>query len=132
MAITDAMVKGLGQQTACVRYNIITSALDVLFLYLLLPHYGMQGYFASFLVTHLLNFGLSVRRLLKQTGKLMPLSVLIFTLLSMAFSIIAAGFVTNPILQAVAYVLLMGSLLYLFGVISREDLTWLKGLIRKK
>ena len=131
-AITDAMVKGLGQQTACVRYNIITSALDVLFLYLLLPNYGMQGYFASFLVTHLLNFGLSVRRLLKLTGKLMPLSVLIFTLLSTAFSIIAAGFVTNPILQAMAYTLLMGSLLYLFGVISREELTWLKGLVRKK
>ena len=131
-AITDAMIKGLGQQTACVRYNIITTAMDVLFLYLLLPTYGMQGYFASFLVTHLLNFGLSLRRLLKLTGKLMPLATPLFTLLATAFSIIAAGFLLNPILQGVAYILLLGSLLYLLGVVSREDLSWLKGLIRKK
>ena len=131
-AITDAMIKGLGQQTACVRYNIITSGLDVLFLYLWLPNYGIQGYFASFLVTHLLNFGLSLRRLLKLTGKLMPAMTPIFTLLATAFSIITAGFVMNPIWQAVSYILLMGSLLYLFGVVSREDLFWLKGLIRKK
>ena len=131
-AITDAMIKGLGQQTACVRYNIITSGLDVLFLYLLLPTYGIQGYFASFLVTHLLNFVLSLRRLLKLTGKIMPLATPIFTLLATAFSIITAGFVLNTALQAVAYILLMGSLLYLFGIISREDISWLKGLIRKK
>ena len=131
-AITDAMVKGLGQQTACVRYNVITSGLDVLFLYLLLPTYGIQGYFASFLVTHLLNFALSLRRLLKLTGKIMPIATPIFTLLATAFSIISAGFILNPALQAVAYILLMGSLLYLFGIVSREDLSWLKGLIRKK
>ena len=131
-AITDAMIKGLGQQTACVRYNIITSGLDVLFLYLLLPTYGIQGYFASFLVTHLLNFVLSLRRLLKLTGRIMPLATPIFTLLATAFSIITAGFVLNPTLQAVAYTLLMSSLLYLFGVVSREDLSWIKGLIRKK
>ena len=131
-AITDVMIKGLGQQTACVRYNIITTAMDVLFLYLLLPTYGMQGYFASFLVTHMLNFGLSLRRLVKLTGKLMPLATPLFTLLATAFSIIAAGFLQNPILQGVAYVLLLGSLLYLLGVVSREDLSWVKGLIRKK
>ena len=39
-ALTDAMTKGLGQQKACVRYNILTSAMDVVFLYLLLPRYG--------------------------------------------------------------------------------------------
>ena len=47
-AITDAMIKGLGQQTACVRYNIITSSLDVLLLFILLPSYGIEGYFMSF------------------------------------------------------------------------------------
>ena len=46
-ALTDAMTKGLGQQTACVRYNILTSAMDVAFLYILLPKYGMGGYPAS-------------------------------------------------------------------------------------
>ena len=68
-AITDAMTKGLGQQKKCVRYNILTSALDVLFLWLLLPGYGMTGYFVSFAVTHAINFLLSLRLLLKITGE---------------------------------------------------------------
>ena len=71
-AITDTMTKGLEQQKACVRYNILTSAMDVTFLYYLLPKYGMEGYFVSFLVTHLVNFILSLRRLLRITGERLP------------------------------------------------------------
>ncbi len=131
-AITDAMIKGLGQQTACVRYNIITSVLDVVFLYLLLPRYGMQGYFVSFLVTHLLNFVLSVRRLLKITGRLISPLTPIFAALATGLSIFLAGLLPNPAARGTAYVLLLGSLLYLFRVVSREDISWLKGLICKK
>ncbi len=58
-AVTDANVKGMGQQVACVRYNTVTSFLDVVFLWLLLPRFGLWGYYLSFLVTHALNFGLS-------------------------------------------------------------------------
>ena len=130
-AITDAMIKGLGQQTACVRYNIITSSMDVLFLYLLLPTYGMEGYFFSFLVTHLLNFGLSVRRLIKLTGKMIPISTVILTHIATAGSIIMSGFVRLPILRVGSYILLLGSILYLFQVIGREDLLWIKGLVRR-
>lgn len=131
-AITDAMIKGLGQQTACVRYNILTSSLDVLFLFLLLPVYGMEGYFFSFLVTHLLNFVLSVRRLLKLTGKLVALSTPLLSVLATAISIFLAGLLSKPILRGGAYIFLLGSLLCLFQVVSREDVAWIKGLVRKK
>lgn len=130
--ITDAMVKGLGQQTACVRYNIITSGLDVLFLFLLLPKYGIEGYFFSFVVTHFLNFILSVRRLLKLTGKLLPVSVPLLTLLAVGVSIFLAGLLTLPIARGGAYLLLLGSLLCLFQIISRKDIIWVKGLIKRK
>lgn len=130
--ITDAMIKGLGQQTACVRYNILTSGLDVLFLYLLLPAYGMEGYFFSFLVTHLINFALSLRRLLKLTGKLMSVATPLLTLLATVLSLFLAGFLSVPILRGGAYILLLGSLLCLLGVVSREDVSWIKGLIHKK
>ena len=130
-AITDAMIKGLGQQTACVRYNILTSGLDVLFLFLLLPTYGMEGYFFSFLVTHLLNFALSVRRLFKLTGKIIPLSTVILTLLATIGAIIMSGFVNTPSLRAGSYVVLLSSILYLFQVIGREDLSWIRGLVRR-
>ena len=131
-AITDAMIKGLGQQTACVRYNIVTSGLDVLFLFLLLPTHGMKGYFFSFLITHLLNFGLSVRRLIKLTGKIIPISTVLLPIIATAGSIIMAGFMGTPILRGGSYVLLLGSILYLFQVVGREDLSWLKGLIKRK
>lgn len=61
--IVDAMCKGLGQQGANARYNALTSFLDVAFLWVLLPEWGLGGYYFSFAVTHLVNFGLSVRRL---------------------------------------------------------------------
>ncbi len=131
-AITDAMIKGLGQQTACVRYNILTSGLDVLFLFFLLPTYGIGGYYFSFVVTHMLNFGLSLRRLLKLTGKIMPLSLPLITLLATACGIALAGALPTAPLRGITYVLLLGSFLWLFGIISREDLSWLKGLVKKK
>ena len=131
-AITDAMTKGLGQQTACVRYNILTSTLDVVFLYILLPKYGMLGYFLSFLMTHLLNFTLSLRRLLKITGEAIPFHIPALAVSAAAAAIWTVSHLSVPTLQAILYPTLLGSLLCLLGIISREDIRWLKGLLRKK
>ncbi len=131
-AITDAITKGLGQQKACVRYNILTSTLDVVFLYLLLPKYGMMGYFLSFFVTHLLNFGLSLRRLLKITGQAVPFHIPALTVAAAIAAIWGASGFGGPWLRIGTYVALLGSLLYLFKVVSREDWVWMKGLLRKK
>ena len=130
-AITDAMTKGLGQQKACVRYNIITSSLDVLFLYLLLPKYGMYGYFFSFLITHLLNFLLSIRRLLKITGKVISLSVPIWTLLATAMSIFVASHVYQPVVRGISFGVIFICMLFLMQVLKKEDVLWVKGLIKK-
>lgn len=65
--VIDAMIKGLGQQKISVMYNILTNILDVIFLYLLLPHFGIYGYFFSFTITHGINFLLSLQRLMKIT-----------------------------------------------------------------
>ncbi len=131
-AITDAMIKGLGQQTACVRYNILTSGLDVLFLYLLLPAYGMEGYFFSFLITHAINFVLSLRRLFKLTGRIISPVIPTLTVLATGIAAFFAYALTQPVLRGTAYVLLFGSLLCLFRVVGREDLSWVRGLIRPK
>ena len=63
--IVDGMHKGLGQQIYCVRVNTLTNFLDVIGLFLLLPRWGIGGYFFTFSVTHCLNFYLSLRRLLQ-------------------------------------------------------------------
>ena len=131
-AITDAMIKGLGQQKASVRYNILTSTLDVVFLYLLLPRYGISGYFASFLVTHLINFVLSIRRLMKITGQVLPLLSPALCLASVVAGIALAAPLAHPAAKIGAFLAVLLSLLTLFRIVSKEDALWLKSLVYQK
>lgn len=127
-AITDAMTKGLGQQKICVRYNILTSAMDVLFLYFLLPKYAMTGYFVSFFLTHLINFLLSLNQLLKITKLSIPLNVPLYAIVASLAGIWGASGFTAPLLRCIVYGALVISLLYLLKIISREDFLWLRNL----
>lgn len=129
--ITDAMTKGLGQQKACVRYNILTSAMDVVLLYLLLPHYGIEGYFFSFVITHLLNFVLSLNRLRKISGIHIAWHVPVFAGVATMAAIWSASWAKTPGIRAGAFALLSGSLLFLFRVLRKEDILWLKGLLKR-
>ena len=128
-SVTDAMTKGLGQQKICVRYNIITNIMDVVFLYMLLPKYGMEGYFMSFFITHLVNFSLSLRRLLTITGQNIPFHIPALAVSAWLFSIYAASFVPSTHLRVLAYLAVLGSSLFLFRIARKEDLNWIKGLI---
>lgn len=131
-ALTDAMTKGLGQQKACVRYNIITSAMDVVFLYLLLPKYGMAGYYCSFFLTHLLNFSLSLRRLLKISKVSIPFYCPALACCASLVAVQGSLHISGFIGQCSAYIMLLSSLLYLFRIVGREDFRWIKGLVRIK
>ena len=128
-AIVDAMTKGLGQQKKCVRNNIITSALDVVFLFILLPKYGMTGYFVSFFVTHLLNFVLSVCLLKKLIGKIFPVLTALLCLITATVSVMAAWLVSSALGGSITFVLLFAALLVLFGIVDKHDIQWIKGLI---
>ena len=131
-SVTDAMIKGLGEQKASVRYNIITNIMDISLLYILLPKYGVFGYFLSFLVTHVINYILSIRRLLKITGIRIPLSVPIMTGAAALGAIFAAGFLAHPLLRVTGFLTILICLMFLFGILSKEDIAWIKGLIQKK
>ena len=131
-AITDAIIKGLGQQKVCVRYNIFTSGLDVAFLYLLLPTYGMNGYYFSFLITHLVNFLLSFRRLLKITIQTIPLHIPLLSATAIVFSIWSSSYVRSPWLRLLCYTLILGSSLFLCRILTFHDIRWIKNLIYKK
>ena len=129
-AITDAMTKGLGQQKICVRYNILTSAMDVALLFLLLPRFGMGGYYFSFLVTHLINFVLSLRRLLIITKIKIPIKIPVLTILCAVGAVWAASFVAPVILRAAVFALVFACLLVLSQVVGKEDVQWIKGLVK--
>ena len=131
-AMTDAMTKGLGQQKICVRYNILTSAMDVVLLWFLLPKYGMMGYYVSFTLTHGINFFLSLRLLLTISGESIPFSTLLFAPAAMVLGICGAGFFSFPIARSLVFLLLLGSLWCLMNVTGWWDLLWLKSLVHKK
>ena len=131
-AITDAMTKGLGQQKACVRYNIATSALDVALLYWLLPRYGMTGYFWSFLVTHALNFLLSLRRLLRISRVKIHLSKPFTAATATVLAMWISALVHQPVLSTAACVIIQFCLFFLLRVINREDIGWIQNLIKGK
>ncbi len=140
-AMVDGMHKGLGQQAYCVRYNTITSFLDVVFLFALLPRFGIAGYFLTFTVSHAVNFFLSIRRLLKVTGYSIHISFPIKTGLCAIVSCFLSHWMLRFIASDLSAVLLIPvvfllcfTLLLLLGcVLDEEDLQWLKqALIRKK
>lgn len=131
-SVTDAMIKGLGQQKASVRYNILTNAMDVALLYLLLPKYGILGYFISFLVTHVINFYLSLRRLLRITAQGFPIHIPLLTLVSAILSLWISSFVSSTVLRTLVYTIILLCLLFLMKILSKEDLHWIKGLVDKK
>lgn len=131
-AITDAMTKGLGQQKTAVRYNILTAILDVVGLYILLPRYGMTGYFISFLISHLVNFILSLNLLIRTAKIQLNFSTIGLTLTAVLAAGFGAAFVHGPAFRIAAFLGLFGSLLTLFGVVSMDDLRWLRGLVSKK
>ena len=123
-AVTDAMTKGLGQQKVCVRYNILTSAMDVAFLYVLLPKYGMEGYFFSFLITHLVNFLLSLGRLLRITGERLPVHIPMLALSAALAALLGASRLHSVSAQCVVYLILLFCLFVLFRVCGKKDFNW--------
>lgn len=128
-SITDAMIKGLGQQKISVCFNILTNTMDVIFLYLLLPKFGIVGYFYSFLVTHLLNFVLSLGRLLHITAVKINISGTIFTLVSACAAALISQILGGSILSAISYLTILVSLLCLVGVVKKSDIYWVKSLL---
>ncbi len=131
-AIADAVNKGLGQQKTSVRYNILTAGLDVLFLWLLLPRYGMTGYFLSFLITHVLNFMLSLNLLLRTAQISISFHKPVLTLSAALAGAWGGTFVPGILGRILSFLGIFGSLLVLFRSVSMEDLHWLRGMVSKK
>ena len=136
--IVDGMHKGLGEQLACVRYNTLTSFLDVLLIFLLLPRYGISGYIFSFVATHLINFCLSIHRLFLVSGYRIRSTFCLRAGMLAAVSAATVLGLTNllraplPLLAlGGAYLALYFLLLTLGDVFSVSDLRWLISLLHR-
>ena len=109
--------------------NIFTSALDVALLFFLLPVFGIQGYFASFLITHVINFFLSIRRLLEITGEKIEVCYPLCAVLCAAGALWACSHI-DGIAACLGFPAILFPLLLLTGTLRRTDLLWFRRLLR--
>ena len=64
-AVTDGMLRGLGEQLYAMRVNVADSLLSLVLISVLLPRFGTAGYIAVMYFTEIFNFSLSFYRLSK-------------------------------------------------------------------
>ena len=143
-SVTDGMLRGLGQQMHCMRYNIIDSFLSVILVWFLLPVYAVPGFIFMIYFTDLFNFTLSLRRLYIITKFRLPYKNILKSAVC-AFGAVnitalftrAIGFGVSPgtfslTVQILLALLIYTALLFMFGCIAGRDVRWFKSYFKVK
>ena len=142
--VVDAILKGLNEQLHYLSYNIIDSILRVIFIFVLLPIYGLKGLIIVIFFSTILNSFLSMNRLIKVT----ELKVKIIDwLLKPVAAIVVSCFALNAIFSyeifefsSITYKLILEILLailfYIFilfisGSINNEEFNWIKSYFKR-
>ena len=131
-AIVDACIKGLGQQVHSVRYNIFTNIIDLALLYVLLPVYGLDGYYFSFLCSHAINFFLSVRRLRLCSGVKIPLYRPILAIFSASVGVFLGMLTPSSLHRMGVFGVTFCACCQLTGVTATAHWKWLRQLFTVK
>lgn len=136
--VTDGLLKGLDQQLASMRYNIIDSGLCVILVYFILPKFAVMGYIFILFLSEIINFSLSINRLTKVSElQINPFSDFCKPLLAalgagsvlnigVYFFNIGSGSKLTLSLLTVAFVLIYFPCLYVLGCIEKSDIRALK------
>ena len=127
--IADAMTRGLGQQTACARYSIISNVLDVALMYFLLPRFGIDGYFVSFALTHVVNFALSLRKVLTIGGVRISGAFAVLTVGAAIFAVLGGCCFSGVGQRIAAFLGLFFGICFYTGSLRSGDIRWLRGLL---
>lgn len=140
--VTDAMLKGLGEQVYSMNVNIIDAGLSVICVILLLPRYGIFGYVITIYITETANAFLSVLKLARITDLSLNVRSLI---LSPALAVLGAASISRLTLgiadlsvgrtvETVVGTLLFTVIYFIFarltGGIEKRDIGYIKGAIR--
>ena len=138
---TDAMMKGLGEQVYSMKINIADAFISVVLVWLLVPHFGINGYVFTiyfsecfntvFSISHLLSISKTPVRLFKWIYK--PLFCIVIStvavknllpMLRIAFTNAAISIIFHCVTVLLLYILL----LVLTKSIEKEDREWIKTL----
>lgn len=139
--VVDGMLKGLGEQLASMKYNIIDSAASVLIVLFLVPRMGVDGYVLCVFITEILNFSLSIGRLLKVTGarfKVVEYAALpalaavgacaLTSLILKPISLSPPVFLALGVFALIAFYLLFSRL---FGALTSDDAAWARSVVSR-
>lgn len=141
---TDAILKGLGEQFASMRYNIIDALVSVILVFFLLPPFGIKGYVLVIYICEILNAAMSIRKLLKCVKvKLHLFKMILFPCVCMAgaacltkliFSFLNINYDAVLLTICVGFAVLTvfyTFLLRCFGCISDDDKKWFFSIFKK-
>lgn len=138
--ITDTIVKGLGKHVSTMKYNLISSCVSVVLLYLLLPRYAITGYLITVYCSKILNYTLSLNKLIH----ISDLDIDLFGIFKAVLCIIASTQLTDLIVRLLPafsepFSLLMqialmfffyGLFLRVLSCVSHEDVVWCRSLLK--
>ena len=138
--ITDMMVRGLGRHMSTMKYNLITSLVSVVLLYLLLPKFAITGYLITVYCSKILNFTLSLHKLVH----ISDLKFRLFDIFKAVLCVVASAQLANlmsrllpafpepfSFLTQIALTILFYILnLRIFACVSREDIAWCRSLLK--
>lgn len=98
--VADNILKGLGLQNSCLLYNIIDSALRIVFIIIFMPRFGPLAYIAMLYLSEIFNLSLSLKKASKATGfKINWFSSFILPFICF----VSAVLIKNPVFQTAVY-----------------------------
>jgi len=133
-SVTDAILKGMGEQFYAMRVNIADAFISVLLVYFLVPIYGIYGYIATIYIAEIINTALSVQKMIKCTSLRPPavkfiICPLIATAGSLSFLGLLRSFFFSGKIQLAVGILAYSAIYILFlgclGGFSKDDFIWL-------
>ncbi len=141
-SVTDAILKGMGEQLYSMKVNIADACISVLLVYLLVPKYGIHGYIATIYIAEIINASLSIFKMIKITGLRPPiLKFIICPIICTAgaasvCSIISKTLISNSSTWGLAvgiifYVFVYVLSLFCIGGLSKDDAKWIKKIFSK-
>ena len=129
----DNMLKGLGEHLYTMAINITDTLCSLVMVWILIPKMGIYGYITLIIVSEIFNASASIYKLVKVTKMhfnilkwfvLPVISIIVSTHLTGA---IALTTLPSILLSAVLYLILI----YLLGVVGKEEIDWIKNIFKK-
>lgn len=134
-SISSALLKGLGQQMHTLWFAVVDSAVRILLIWWLLPHFGLTGFLFVMIVSNLLTGTLSTGRLLTvsggeiQWGRWILRPILAAVLSSGLCRLLPEEGLGYVLVASGMFILVYGLCLILLRCVSKED--WQQLIARK-